>query len=189
MANRKFTWHRGHTPAMDGRRAAAWCGSGVGAGPDPAEAPLVSASFVLAHAAPYARVLPALHSPLQAAVDHRAPAAHALGFFDLEQRWAGVADRKEQFRIHLTAGGVVAPVHAVHSSITAGLTARYPLGPRACELFHELGYMLGTANGPGDYIFQLDHEPQPPALGSWPRPAPGINPVTRRQRAGCARPT
>src|SRR5262249_55147822 len=63
--------------------------------------------------------------------------------------------------------------HAVHSSITAGLTARYPLGPRACELFHELGHILGTANGPGDYTFQLDHEPQPPALGSWPRPAAG----------------
>src|SRR5215472_15233024 len=173
MAGQKFTCHRRHALTLADRGALARCGSGVGAGPDPADAPLVSAPFVLAHAAPHARVLPALHRPLQAAVDHRAPAAHALGFFDLEQRWACVADREEQFRIHLTAGGVVTPVHAVHSSITAGLTARNPLGPRACELFHELGKMIRTASGPGDYTFQLDHEPQPPALGSWPRLAPG----------------
>src|SRR6266480_1867429 len=128
MAGQKFTCDRGHAPALGGRSAAARCGSGVGASPDAAEPPLVSAPFVFAHAAPHARVLPALHRPLQAALDHRAAAAHGLGLFDLEQRWACVADREEQLRIHLTAGGVVAPVHAVHSSITAGLTARNP-GP------------------------------------------------------------
>src|SRR5580692_6209826 len=129
MAGQKLTRRRGHAPALDGRSAAAWYGSGVGACPDPAEPALVSAPFVFAHAAPHARVLPALDRPLQAALDDRAPAAHALGLFDLEQRWTCVSDRKEQFRIHLTAGGVVAPVHAVHSSMTAGLTARNPLGP------------------------------------------------------------
>src|SRR5712691_11417086 len=126
MAGHAFTGPRG-TCARTGRLAR--CRSGVRPGADPAEPPLVGAPFVLAHAAPYARVLPALHRPLQAALDHRAPAADALGFFDLEQRGAGVSDREEQFRIHLTAGGVVAPVHAVHSSMTAGLTARNPLGP------------------------------------------------------------
>src|SRR5204863_1115230 len=120
MAGQKFMWHRGHTLTPEDRSAPARCGSGVGASPDPAEAPLVCAPFVLAHAAPHARVLPAVHRPLQAALDYRAPAAHALGFFDLEQRWTCVADREEQLRIHLTTGGVVAPVHLVHSSLQPG---------------------------------------------------------------------
>jgi len=42
--------------------------------------------------------------------------------------------------------------------------------------------MIGTASGPGEHIFELGHEPQPPALGSWPRLAPGMNPVPRRMR-------
>src|SRR5215510_13720056 len=107
----------------------AWCRSGVGASPDPAEPPLVGAPFVLAHAAPHARVLPALDRPLQAAFGHRATAADLLGLVDLEQRRARVSDREEQFRVHLTAGSVVAPVHAVHSSMTAGLTARIRYAP------------------------------------------------------------
>src|SRR5260370_40176151 len=119
-------WRTGAPRRAAGARRR-WWGSGVGASPDPAEPPLVGAPLVFAQAAPDARVLPALDRPLQAALDHRAPAAHALGLFDLEQRWACVPDREEQFRIHLTAGGVVAPVHAVHSSITAGLTARNSL--------------------------------------------------------------
>src|SRR5215467_12478270 len=120
MAGQKFTCHRGHALTLADRSASARCGSGVGASPDPADAPLVSAPFVFAHAAPHARVLPALHRPLQAALDYRAPAADAFGFFDLKQRWACVADREEQLRIHLTTGGVVAPVHLVHSSSQPG---------------------------------------------------------------------
>src|SRR6516165_3356754 len=42
--------------------------------------------------------------------------------------------------------------------------------------------MIGTASGPGEHIIELGHEPQPPALGSWPRLAPGMTPVTRRMR-------
>src|SRR6516164_10511882 len=38
--------------------------------------------------------------------------------------------------------------------------------------------MIGTASGPGEHIIVLGHEPQPPALGSWPRLAPG---TTRSQ--------
>src|SRR5215471_12742023 len=38
--------------------------------------------------------------------------------------------------------------------------------------------MIGTASGPGEHIIELGHEPQPPALGSWPRLAPG---TTRSQ--------
>src|SRR5215471_670160 len=107
----------------------ALCRSGVGAGPDPAEPALVGAPFVFAQAAPHAGVLAAFDGPLQAGVGHRATPAHALGLFDLEQRRPCVSDGKEQFRVYLTAGGVVAPVHAVHSSMTSGLTARNPLRP------------------------------------------------------------
>src|SRR5215471_6757578 len=107
------------------------CGewSRVGASPHPAEPPLVGAPLVLAHAAPHARVLSALHGPLQAGLNHRAPQAYAFGLVDLEQRRPCVSDREEQFRIHLTAGGVMAPVHAVHSSMTAGPSSPDPLRP------------------------------------------------------------
>src|SRR5215472_10831740 len=101
--------------------------SRVSAGTHPANPPLVSTPFVFAHAAPHARILSALHRPLQAGLDHRAAQAHTLGLVDLEQRRAGVSDGEEQFRIYLTAGGVVAPVHAVHSSMTAGPSSPDPL--------------------------------------------------------------
>src|SRR5580700_3916641 len=117
MAGQEFTWHTGLRYRTRNRRAAAGYRSGVCACPDPAEPALVCAPFIFAHAAPDARVLAALHRPLQAALGHRAPAAYPLGLFDLEQRGPCVSDREEQLRIHLAAGGVVAPVHAVHSSI------------------------------------------------------------------------
>src|SRR5262249_59743625 len=95
----------------------AWCRrSGVCAGPDPAEPALVGAPFVLAHAAPHARVLAALYRPLQATLDHRATSADPFGLFDLEQRRACVPAREEQFRVHLTPAGAVPPVHPVRSS-------------------------------------------------------------------------
>jgi hypothetical protein len=45
-----------------------------------------------------------------------------LGFVDLEKCWTGVSDRKEQLRIHVTAGGVMAPVHEVTPSWQVGRT-------------------------------------------------------------------
>src|SRR5580693_2006210 len=47
--------------------------------------------------------------------------------------------------------------------------------------------MIRTARGPGNYIVQLDHEPQPPHLARGRGSHPRINPVAREQRAGCAR--
>jgi hypothetical protein len=87
----------------------------VRAGAQPDRAPLERSPLVLAHPAPDARVLTAVDRPPQAFVHHRAPAADLLGFVDLEQRWTGVPDGEEQLRVHLTAGGFVAPVHDVHS--------------------------------------------------------------------------
>src|SRR6266496_2800454 len=91
-------------------------------------APLERASFLLAGAAPYAGVLAALERPSQAGRANRATPAHLLGLFYLQEGGARVPDRKEQLRIHVTAGGVVAPVHAVYSS---NLTGEPPVAPRA----------------------------------------------------------
>ena len=60
-------------------------------------------------------VLTGSERPLQALLGHRAAAADLLGLLDLYERGAGVADRKEQLGILVTAGSAVAPVHAVHS--------------------------------------------------------------------------
>jgi hypothetical protein len=87
----------------------------VRAGAEPDRAALERPPFVLAHAAPDTCVLAAVDGPAQAFVHHRAPAADLFGFVDLEQRGTGVPDGEEQLRVHLTAGGFVAPVHDVHS--------------------------------------------------------------------------
>src|SRR4249919_274476 len=97
---------------------------GAGADPDAGGPALVRPPLVLAHAAPDAGVLAALDRPLQAGFHHRTAPAHLFGFVDLEKGGPRVADREEQLRIHLTAGGVMAPVHAGNSSSTAGLVAR-----------------------------------------------------------------
>src|SRR5262249_29877805 len=90
-------------------------GRGLSADADPGAAALVRAPFVLAHAAPDAGVLAALDRPFQAGFHHRAASAYLFGLVDLEQGRPRVADGEEQLRVHLTAGGVMAPVHAVHS--------------------------------------------------------------------------
>jgi len=87
----------------------------VRAGTEPDRAALERSPLVFAHPAPDARVLAAVDGPAEALVHHRAPAADLLGFFDLEQRGTGIPDGEEQLGVHLTAGGLVTPVHDVHS--------------------------------------------------------------------------
>jgi hypothetical protein len=53
---------------------------------------------------------------LQARVDDLATSADLFGLIDLEQGGTGVPNREEEFRVYVTTRGVVAPVHAVHSS-------------------------------------------------------------------------
>jgi hypothetical protein len=98
----------------------------VSASPDPAGAPLERAALVFAHAAPYAGILAAFYRPFQAVFLHRAAPAHLFGLVDLEKGGTCITDGEEQLRIHVTAGGVVAPVHAVHSFVAGEprLTAR-----------------------------------------------------------------
>ena len=84
-------------------------------GAEPDRPALERAPLVLAHAAPDAGVLAGLDRPAQALFHHRAAAADLFRFLDLEQRRAAVPDGEEQLRVHLTAGGFVAPVHDVHS--------------------------------------------------------------------------
>src|SRR5690625_3428047 len=79
-------------------------------------AALQRAALVLAHAAPDAAVLTALQGPPQARGAHRTRPAHLFGLLDLDQGRAGIPDREEQLGVLVSAGGVVAPVHADHSS-------------------------------------------------------------------------
>jgi hypothetical protein len=100
--------------------------SDVRAGSQPARTALERAPFVLAHAAPNAGILATFYGPLQAVLRYRATPADLLGLSYLEQRRTGVAYRKEQLRIYILAGGVVAPVHPVHSSAPASLMSDSP---------------------------------------------------------------
>src|SRR5712692_8225251 len=100
------------TPARRRCRSAA----GSGAGTDPRAAALERAPLVLAHSAPHPGVLTAVERPLQARLHDFAARADLLRLVDLEQGRASVPDREEQLRVDVTTGGVIAPVHAVHSS-------------------------------------------------------------------------
>jgi len=84
----------------------------VRAGSHAGVAALEGATLIFAQAAPHAGILTAFESPAQAFVDHRASAADSLGFVDLNECWPGVSNGKEQLRIFVTAGRLVAPVHA-----------------------------------------------------------------------------
>ena len=118
----------------------------MGPGAQPDRAALERPPLVLAHAAPHPGVLAAVDGPAASILEHRAPPADLLGYFNLEERRPAVSDREEQLRIYLTTGGHVTPVHGVHSFsasrlvIDAGRHA--PLS--ACEAFHELCDMSGT---------------------------------------------
>jgi two-component sensor histidine kinase len=110
----------------------------VRAGAEPDRAALERAPFILARPAPDAGVLPGVDRPAQAFFHHRAAAAHLFGFLDLEERRTAVPDGEEQLGVHLTAGGFVTPVHAVHSFSAAAASRRYARLSLACEVFHEL---------------------------------------------------
>src|SRR5699024_11302248 len=90
------------------------------------------ASFFFAGAAPDTTVLSALEGPLQAGGTDRAALTDCLGLLDLNQCGAEVADGKEEFGVFGTAGCVMAPVHAVHSS-RWGDRGRGAFHDRSCE--------------------------------------------------------
>ena len=52
-------------------------------------------------------------------LDDDAAAADGLGLVDLQYCRSGVPDREEEFRILVTAGSLVAPVHAVLLPVAA----------------------------------------------------------------------
>jgi hypothetical protein len=91
----------------------------VSPSPDPSAATLECPSLVFAEAAPDSSVLATLESPLQARIHHLAAPADLLGLVDLGQSGTGVANREEKLRVFFTAQGVMAPVHEVHSSLSA----------------------------------------------------------------------
>jgi len=85
-------------------------GSGS-ADPGTGVAALQHTTLVLGLTAPDTVVLVGRESPREALLKHVTTAAHLLGFFDLEDRAAGVADGEEQFRILIEANGFVTPIH------------------------------------------------------------------------------
>ena len=89
--------------------------SDVAASPQAGIAALESAALIFGETAPHAGILTGFEGPAQAFVDDAAATADNLGFLDLHQRRAGVTDREEQLRVFVTAGTLVAPVHADHS--------------------------------------------------------------------------
>src|ERR1700722_12068497 len=102
----------------------------AGAGGDP-RAAFERAPLVLAESSPDTGVLTAFQRPLQAWLHDLAALADFLSVVDLSYRGPGVADRKEQLRVCVTAGGVVTPVHEVHSSVRSrSLTG--PWGAPSC---------------------------------------------------------
>lgn len=82
-------------------------------GTDPNRPAPEELTILFAQSAPDARFLTGIDRPLQALVDDTAGAAYALGFIDLHERRANVPNREEELRIFVTAGSLVAPVHAV----------------------------------------------------------------------------
>ncbi len=80
----------------------------------PGATALQCAPLVFGQTAPDAGILAGLKCPRDAGLGNRTAPADRLGLLDLEQGWAGVADREEEFRVFVSARSAVAPVHAVH---------------------------------------------------------------------------
>src|ERR1700744_5918994 len=93
-------------------------GSGVRPGPQAERAPLDGPSLVFAQATPDPGVLAGFNGPVEAGFHDRTTMTNVLGFVDLEKCWTGVSDRKEQLRIHVTAGGVLGPGQRGHSFVS-----------------------------------------------------------------------
>src|SRR6185437_6442233 len=93
--------------------------SDVRAGADAGGPALERPPLVLAQAAPHTGVLAALQGPREARLQRRATLADLLGLVDLIQGRSGAPDREEQLWILVAAGGMVTPVHEVHSSVRA----------------------------------------------------------------------
>src|SRR5699024_4788899 len=111
-----------------GSAAGPGCSAGAAGAGLPA---LERTALVLGHTAPDTRVLSGLDGPLQAGVDHFAPAADLLGLLDLGDRGAGVADREEELWILVQAGCAVAPVHRGRSP--CGVGGSCVSGSEACS--------------------------------------------------------
>ena len=103
----------GH-PRGDRRPPGVTCAGPLGSGGADAGAGVAAlqrAPLVLAQTAPDPVVLASLERPRETLLAHLAASAHLLGLLDLEDGRTGVADREEQFRVLVEAGGTVAPIH------------------------------------------------------------------------------
>jgi hypothetical protein len=84
----------------------------LGGAAGPGSTALESTALVLTHSAPDARVLAGFEGPLKAGVNHRAAAANAFRFLDLEEGWPCVSNGEKQFRVLVEARRAVTPIHA-----------------------------------------------------------------------------
>lgn len=82
------------------------------------------AAVILAKSAPHTGFLACLYRPLQARINDSATAADSLGLCDLNQRGPSVSNGEEKFRIFVTAGSFVSPVHALLLPACRTLVAR-----------------------------------------------------------------
>src|SRR5665647_972367 len=74
-------------------------------------AALDGTTFVRGLSAPDPILLAGLNGPTQAGLNNLTATADNLGFFYLEKRGAGVADREEQLGVHAKASSTITPSH------------------------------------------------------------------------------
>jgi len=92
-----------HFPSLTGRNGVNTTGTG--------SAPLEGTPFIIGLPTPDTVLLTGLHRPVQADLGDFTAMADSSCLLDLDERWAGVPDREEQFGILIQAGSTVTPGH------------------------------------------------------------------------------
>src|SRR5450631_3161959 len=92
-------------------------------------AALDGTSLVRRQSAPDPIVLAGLHGPAQAGLNNLTATADSLGFFYLEKRRAGVAEREEQIGVHAKASSTITPSHQDLAPCIEGGTSSTGVNP------------------------------------------------------------
>lgn len=86
-------------------------------------------------------ILPGFQSPLQALIPNVTTTADDLGFFDLEDGRAGIANGEEELRVLVEACAAMAPIHDNNSF---PWWMRRPVGQHIVALLGASSIMLST---------------------------------------------
>src|SRR5450631_276719 len=97
-------------------------------------AALDGTSLVRRQSAPDPTVRAGLDGPAQAGLNNLTATADSLGFFYLEKRGAGVADREEQLGVHAKASSTITPSHQDRAPCVGGGGAAQELTQAANRL-------------------------------------------------------